>query len=447
MLNRCRCFAFVMVVAVVALPIAKAHSFQSSREFVGSNSAEIFFSLLIDDSLDLTYFLDELTIIGEQRKDIKRIADQELKRWLSLMSEIQQSLPAGTARLSPEHERDLSSFHSELGELVDSVLLPHQTQKIRYLLVQRNILKTLDCEAFEIFPELRDLPQSNSQERTEFLEELRQLQDEFYNDKEELFQEAWETIESKIPQKSAQELTELWGILNTKSETHRTPEQPDFTALDAWTEDDFDHFEQRRIQNYVYDLPNNESLQGMFGIHDNQLQVIQDILIRGPLVTSEPLHFDREKAMAMAAVGDVQGLKNLHKEHVAGTYRFQQSMIDDIFDNVLLPFQASLIRSAARFQRLTYESKYGDQFGAIVAWTRAFGDSKSNIADLVEIVEQSRDKYYKRLSEIRERTCTRAIDALPSVARDKFSETYGELYDYQSEKVSAWNSLRESAKK
>lgn len=441
----------VFFAMINTFPVAIASERLPAQDTEKSEREDIqtFFPLLGDDTLDFDYFLDEINIVGEQQAKLKKIAKQAFKKWLALKAKEVES--AGTSPIrrppSPQHMQEELAFQKKFIAEIDDILLPHQMKDMRCLLKQRSLLQQLNCEAFEMVRRTRAPLGMSESEIVEFNKKSDQLSEDFRIGRQMLRQTAWAKIKPAMPANSTEGLTEISSLLAAESKSVLRAERVDFSELDKWADDDYQKYESKSFQNLIYGLMRNEDMQEQLGILDFQKKDMLAINARGrENVPSGISPEDRLKAIAMSASGDTEGLKALFNKRKEAELAAKQVVIDEIVNDVLLPNQVKLLKSIAKFKRLIHESKYGDQFGAAVAWSVSFGGAEFDKSNLTRVVESARREFYDELKKLRKTTCDETMKALPETSRQQFKSLYGDFYDYQSEKIANWDSFRNSTK-
>ena len=440
----------LVLLAFAAFPVANASSCLSVQEPSEKNEQDdiqTFFPLLDYDSLDIDYFLDEINIVGEQQARLKQIAKDSFEKWLALKSEQIKAAGSGPVQRAPslDHEQKELAFGRKFIADIEGVLLPHQMKDIRCLLKQRSLLQQLNCEAFEIVRRVQEPLGMSESEIAEFNQKSDQLSRDFSIGKQKLSQAAWAKIKVDMPANSTEGLSEISSILAAESKTLMTAERFDFSELNKWTDDDYQKFESECFQNLIYAVMRNVEMQEQIGILNYQLEEIVGINEKGRENVPSGISLeDRLKGIAMAAAGDIEGLKSINKKQKEAELAARQIVIDQIVNDVLLPDQIKLLSSIAKFKRLILESKYGDQFGAAVAWSTSFGSAKFDKTKFTKIVESARQEFYDELKKLRKKACDDMFGALPETARQEFKTKFGNFYDYESEKIASWDSFRQS---
>ena len=235
------------------------------------------------------------------------------------------------------------------------------------------------------------------------------------------------------------------ALLQEESKSQLKAEPVDFQELEKWTEDDFDNYETQSLQNLIYGTWRSESLRNRLGILDSQLEEMLELNRLSTPLAEDPT--EKTKIYELAAKGDKAGLKAFFKKKQKAIMESRQIVVDKIIRNVLLPRQIELMRSIAQYKRQILELKFGDEFGTALAWSKSFGGPDFNSSKLTKVVESAREEYYSELKKLRKSTCEKALAALPTEAREKFRSSYGEFYDYPSERVAIWDSARNQSKK
>ncbi len=413
-----------------------------------AKDAQALFVLLVDGALDFDYFLSELNIVKDQKKKLKEIAEKELKHWLVLQAELMKRRGAANPGApSPERMNPINAFQLELVAKVNEVLLPLQMQQLKRLLRQRTMLQMFDFEGFELVTRNELKLEMSPAEEAKLTKISKQVREDFIKDKRALVRRTWEEIKPEMPGKSTEGLSELLSLLGAERKSRLRGERISFSDLKNWTKIEFANYETRCFQDAVYSLMRSDVMREQLGIVEYQKKQMIEINSRGrENAPSESSPEEREKMIAMAASGDVEGLKKLYQKRKNAELVARQDVIDEIVADVLLPEQVLLIRSIAKFKRSIYESKYGDEFGAAIAWSNTFGGPDFDTSRLKKLVESGREKYYTELKKLRKTAWEKTVGALPTHSKKKFESEFGEFYDYQSEKTASWDAFRSHSK-
>jgi hypothetical protein len=409
---------------------------------------QTFFPLLEDEALDISYLLSELNIVGDQQEKLKKVGEQGLKKWLAIMAEgMKQANVQGGMTNSPQVRNEMLAFQKSFVKQIDDVLLPHQMKAMRCLLKQRSLLQRFDYQGFELISGGTVEFELSEQVDRDFKTTSKQLSEDFNKRKRELAQQAWERIKPGMPDQSTKGLSELLSLVGAEQKSRLRGERVEFRELKKWTEDDYGNYEKRKYQDLVYSLMRSQPLRDQLNVLEFQVDLMIKINVRKRDEVSENGNSDyRQKATALAEAGDVEGMKALFKEKKNAELVARQKVIDEISKEVLLPAQIDLIKSVAKFQRLSREAKYGDEFGAAIAWSKSFVGPEFDSAKLIKLVNSARDEYYTELKKLRKSTWDKTLNALPKQAQLKFQSTYGEFYDFQSERVASWDKFRNASK-
>ena len=102
--------------------------------------------LLVDNSMNLRYFIDEVGIVAKQQTKIQSVIKQAVKDYVAIRA---RTIAARPENLENE-ESDVEGLIGRLNGDINEILLPHQQSLFLQLLRQRNLLKRHNCESFEL---------------------------------------------------------------------------------------------------------------------------------------------------------------------------------------------------------------------------------------------------------------------------------------------------------
>lgn len=396
-----------------------------------------FFPLFVDPSINMSYFLDELAIVDYQEKAIKKLKTKFLKRWLALREE--------TLR-SGENDVKWKTFQNDFFAELNEVVIPSQIDAMQQLLEQRSTLQKLNCESFEVL-RLGNIKLGMSDaEFKKFAKASKLISAEFTRNRAKLSQTAWNKISRHIDDKESliKDFRDFSSILKYEAQVPQAIGLIDFSELSNWRESDFDKFEKEFMVKTVFGLIEDEQLQAELGVLEYQVQEMASIRDAGLSEINEPFPSleNRQKYRELLANGDVPALKQMHKKYLDRQHEGKSRIVDEIVGAVFTKPQADLLSKISKFKRSIHESAYGDDFGAAIAWARSSEIPSLDVGKFVEAVEGARKEFYAGLKKSRKEACQKTIKLLPPAAKDKFEEQFGRFYDFQSEKISNWDSFR-----
>ncbi|MEM7782039.1 MAG: hypothetical protein AAF623_01580 [Planctomycetota bacterium] len=215
----------------------------------------------------------------------------------------------------------------------------------------------------------------------------------------------------------------------------------DFQSLESWTDDDFQKYEERYFQMLVSHLVTNPEMRVEIGGLDFQIDQMVKINEKRQQPPKQSSPAEIQKINKLMDDRNVEELKKLHKLEKDAEIERRSAYIQEIVKTVLLDEQVEKLRNVARFQRYMWESKYGDHFGAILAWLKSYGE-ELQVDGIENLVQDERTKFYEGLTKHRQTFNEKAFGSLPKAAKQKFLDEFGRVYDYQSEKISNWDELR-----
>ena len=225
----------------------------------------------------------------------------------------------------------------------------------------------------------------------------------------------------------------------------RSASSRDSASVEKWTKEDFDRFEEKKYLLSAFLIaPNFPPLKKELNILDSQAKEITSLVQSANADRKSVGRVDPTYArlVGMTSSDDLKDLKAEINESQNAELEFQRSLVNRINENVLLPEQIEKLKTIARFTRLMHESKYGDSFGAAIAWSRTDENLKVDRSTLAKVVDDSRTKYYVNLTKLRKETNKKVLDAMPDQCRQKFESSYGEMYDLESERIAGWDESR-----
>ncbi|MDB4368211.1 hypothetical protein N9Z38_01640, partial [Mariniblastus sp.] len=141
--------------------------------------------------------------------------------------------------------------------------------------------------------------------------------------------------------------------------------------------------------------------------------------------------------------GKLTELKEQIRKKLAIAEKTNEDLATRIAESALLPHQAELLEQIAKFNRHMYESKYGDEFGAVTGWVElqeSWSPAEKN--ELRELVKKKRDEYYRQLEKMRKSYCDEVDEFLKPEVLQKRESIFGKPYDIDQEVVNRWASAR-----
>lgn len=417
----------------------------NSQEKSQFEDLALFAPMLRDNTLNLNYFLDEINIVGDQKKKLQNIARDSHDDYIAVFTKRIQEQQSGI-KTNPEEARTaLLAVQKKLISRFEDVLLTQQMSGLRKLLRQRAKLKSKRVESFMLPMVLSNELDFPKEQLPQFGAFAKKCLIEFENKKEELQNDAWTKIKVELSDDSTDEMLELFSMVERLEKLDRNASNRDSTSVEKWTKEDFDRFEEKKYLLSAFLIaPNFPPLRKELGILDSQAKEITSLVQsanadRKGVGRVDPTY---AKLVGMTSSDDLKDLKEEINESQNAELEFQRSLANRIAESVLLPQQVEKLKTIARFTRLMQESKYGDSFGAAIAWSRTNENLQVDRSTLAKVVDDSRSKYYANLTKLRKETNKKVLDAMPDQCRQIFESLYGEMYDLESERVAGWDESR-----
>ncbi len=433
--------AFLLVVSSTLL--GQQQPKNTSVDSASSVSKELL-TLIVSDSLFLTYFFEELNIVDYQQEKLKKLVLKKRKERQSLVADwIEEK---GSARAKLGYEKLADEFASEVQE----ILLPKQLAKLRQLTRQRAKLVSMNgAEGFL-------LPFFTATELGLSKEDLKKLQSnlevvvgKFKTEKDKIAKESWDEIRKLMPKGSVSEIVELATLAPGVDKLDVSSKRLRISDLKTWKSDDFDKFEKSRYYLAAGVAVGHEPLSEALGILDHQKSDFQTVY-KETIAAHDTAEFaDPVLAQMILATpsGRLTKLKAKTRKQLEKREEFDADMTSRIATSVLLPAQNEKLKRLAKFIRWMYEVKMNDEFGIVIAWAKSVDDKTFDSEAFVKQADKSRAQYYEKLSKLRESTYEKVLADLPDAAREKYRELFGSPYDYAAEKTNAWDELRKNSRK
>ena len=421
---------------------------QSSPETSTSDESETDFPsylpLITDDTLSLSYFLDELNIVGYQQEQLKKLTKKTRTEWFKMF--VQLTKDKASLKKDPDRAREFAALQERFVEGLSDVLLPNQMDGIRKLLKQRTHLKKLGIESFLLPAMVADELELKPEEKNNLRKEIRALYDDYERKKKELVKSSLKETASVLPSDAIIGIDDLISLVGNAPQSKS--QRCEITELKDWTDDDYKDFEEREFVRWVLLCNGYDPLKTWLEIFDQQATQMHDIVNQVIAERDEDWRVDPNYArlINLAPEGQLEELKSEIKKKQDAELERQQKIADKVASEVLLPHQAEALRRIAKFRRVALEAKYGDDFATIVSWAKVFGDSEMDESKSEKLFDSARTRYYKDLEALKEELTQKSMEALPETAKAIFTSLYGEMYDYQAEQIHRWNEFRMSSK-
>ncbi|MFK7768417.1 MAG: hypothetical protein AB8B55_14445 [Mariniblastus sp.] len=436
----------VLVIVFASMPIQPLYSQQDSTASSDDPSsieaiAKDLAPLVVSDSLFFSYFFEEVNIVDYQRSKLKSLVEKNRKERLGLVADWFEEGKQARSKSTFE------TFQRKFANEVRDILLPKQLDELRCLTRQRSKLVSMNGAEGFVLPlfAASDLGLSQD-EATTLQKELRELIREFENSKRDLTKATWREIKKLMPADSTESLIEL-ATLAPEVEKLDVSRRLRLSDLKTWSSDDFQKFEDSRYYLATVVAVGHEPLKNALSILDFQVSKFS-LVYQETIENHDTASFADPviaKMILATPAGRLTKLKAATRKQLENREKFDTDMSIRIANEVLLPAQNQKLKRLAKFIRWMYETKMNDEFGIVIAWSKSIEDKEFDTAFFVKQVEKSRVSYYEKLGEMRKTKWEEVLACLPDVARNKFQQLYGKPYDYEAEKIQAWDDLRKSS--
>lgn len=417
-----------IVLLLAVIPIV-----QEKNEELSESSVLVPFFL--DGTLSTEFFASQVETL-ELEKDLLRKTARELK------TEWQKSIAIinGHSLTDSEKETCRLGFERSASELIEEALTPQQLKTIGNLVEQRSLMLQTRCRNFEL-PMIYAVKSGQKLENSKV--DFASIRNSYETKKSEEFRNCLGRIRAAgVKLEGFREQVELHQNVE-KIDTRSLTKRPEVTI--DWGEDEFTEYQHRRKAFYLINS-RSENLAPLLGMIESQIQQVEQMVLDSRANRNPDDFMDPSYARIMLAIED-DSLKTLQSEirrKLQITNRLEQELADDIANNVLLPHQVKIIERLAEFGRSVYESKFGDEFGAIAAWIDHQEAIKHSEKERLRgIVTKERTRYHEKMRLLRDTLCDETLNCIPDDLKEEFLAKFGGvLYDVDSEKVARWDEAR-----
>ncbi len=390
----------LLILNSTTLLYAQSNDFEKMKE-------RMFLSTLSNQLYDLEYVFAELSISTDQQKRL-------LKKVQKLKAEASKLNARG------QGEAKLDEIVDEFGRGVESILLPHQGERLRGLFLQRFYQKRLGLEIFEIpFHLSKELALSENENQS--LETATDNASKTYGQAEKDKEiAAWKDIKDAAPTGIAQQIDEYTSGNKPPKSFFVEMKRPKMIS----DHENLDVFEETIIRGILLTLPSDPQLSDLLAITGEQKKQILQVVVE--TIQKESELNDRLKE---------ESLEQKRSEIVID---FNAKILDEL----LLPHQATWIKNSVKRERLMLEMRFGDQFGLPVAWAQMHDMPAKKKEKFVKTIESVRTEFHEELKSKRLDAYNSVLQSLSAESQDKLKEMLGDPYDYRAEVVAEWDRVR-----
>ena len=435
-------------------PGARVVSAESEKEADKEKILEfgIFSQLWDDEALGFNYLLEEVNIVDDQKNQLKQAADESRSEQAEFISSFYQAQVERKKRFSIFNDKDWMrkqlKVYDNLFSKVNTALLPHQVEELRYILRQRSFLRNASCEAFTMPLRVATKIGMNPDEISVLRKSLEPLAKKFSAKRSSLLRESLKEASDQIPGSKA-ELFELAEQVNELDRFASFGFSNRPSAISQWTKQEFSDFEEERFRTAVFNLKNSPALQSAILLQDFQLVEIREFIteFKQSILPGELVDPGYVAIVKKLPEGDAN-IENLKSAVISKFDQFmnrRKELVADISTDVLLEHQVEKLKRIAEFSRSINESMYGDEFGILLAYVKSADTKRVDVPRIASRIDEVRQSFYEELKSLRQKYGDEVLSGMAAATRKKFTDVYGDrFYDYQSERIATWDQLRKN---
>ena len=394
--------------------------------------------LFLDGTLSSEFFVSQLDSVDLKKDVLIKTSGRLKNEWKKAIANLN-----GKSSSDVEKEAHRLRFKENAENLIDESLTPEQLKAISKLAKQRRQILEARCRNFElpVFFAVKALGDGKKPKNLKL--DFASIKNSYEEKKSEEFGRCIEKFkDAGVTFKGFDELVELHQNVE-KIDTRSLSRRPDITI--DWGDDQFADYQSDRQACYLNNS-NSMNLAPLLGMTEAQIQQVK-LKVQDSRASRNPDDFvDPNYARIILAVEDnsMKVLQSEIKRKLELTNRLERDLADEIANTVLLPHQVKVVDRLAQFARDMYESKFGDEFGAVMAWIDLQADLKNSEKErLRDIVTNERANFHQEMRLLRASLCEKSLDSLPDDIKQDFLAKFGKsIYDVDAEKVARWDEAR-----
>ena len=183
-------------------------------------------------------------------------------------------------------------------------------------------------------------------------------------------------------------------------------------------------------------LAYNKGLMSEMEILDDQMREVRKI---GTDYQKRMMEMTKKNSELYTKMAEIrkrmsEGDTDAKKEMEEITMKYYEEMDDfqtasiSRLKRVLLPHQMKRLQQIAKQQSFKW-TRNSDYFGMPYAMSKELGLSREQKKKLKDATDKIREKYYREVAEMREKSMKKILSSLSGEQREKFKELVGDFYD------------------